>query len=289
MTIVSTEGFVVAGGPGIPVLLLAQLNAESAELGLPVLAASLILVVIAIGFGLWLRLGITRDVVAAALRAAVQLLAVGFILTTLFESSRASLAAAGWVLVMVGVATFVIGRRVAAPSRGLYFVAGASVAVATVLSLVVVFATGVLPVGPVAMVVMAGITIGNAMPAAVLGVKRAMAEHRSRRGEVEALLSLGLNRSQVVRFMAPGPARDALIPQIERTKVVGLIALPGAMTGLLLAGVDPVDAVLIQIVVMYLVLGATALCAVVTVAAVSRSAITDYLVMAPWVAEEQSN
>ena len=95
--IVSTEGFVVAGGPGIPVLLLAQLNAESAELGLPVLAASLILVVIAIGFGLWLRLGITRDVVAAALRAAVQLLAVGFILTTLFESSRASLAA-GWVL-----------------------------------------------------------------------------------------------------------------------------------------------------------------------------------------------
>jgi putative ABC transport system permease protein len=55
------------------------------------------------------------------------------------------------------------------------------------------------------------------------------------------------------------------------------------MTGLLLAGVDPIDAVLIQILVMYLVLGATSLCVVVTVAAVSRGAITDSLVIADWV------
>jgi putative ABC transport system permease protein len=103
---------------------------------------------------------------------------------------------------------------------------------------------------------------------------------------LEALLSLGMNRSQIMRFMAPKPARNALVPQIERTKVVGLIALPGAMTGLLLAGVDPVDAVLIQILVMYLVLGATALCAIVTVAAVSRSAVTDSLVVAPWVSDQ---
>ena len=73
-----------------------------------------------------------------------------------------------------------------------------------------------------------------------------------------------------------------MIPQIERTKVVGLIALPGAMTGLLLAGVDPVDAVVIQLIVMYLILGAAAVCVVSVVAAVSRAAVTADLRAAPW-------
>jgi putative ABC transport system permease protein len=267
-------------------VLLGQLNTSSTELGVPVLIASLVLVALSVGLARWLRLGVTREIVISAVRAAVQLLAVGFILTSLFSSSVATLAALGWIAVMVAIAAFVIGRRAKAPSRSLYAVAGSMVAFTTLLSLAVVFLSGVFEWSPVAGVVMAGITIGNAMPSAVLGVNLAVKAHRDGRGELEALLSLGMNRSQVVRFMAPTPARNALVPQIERTKVVGLIALPGAMTGLLLAGVDPVDAVLIQILVMYLVLGATALCAIITVAAVSRSAVTDDLVVASWVTDE---
>ena len=87
----------------------------------------------------------------------------------------------------------------------------------------------------------------------------------------------------MVRFLAPEVARLALIPQIERTKVVGLIALPGAMTGLLLGGVDPVDAVVIQLLVMYLVLGAAAITVIVMVMAVTRSTITPRLQVADWV------
>jgi putative ABC transport system permease protein len=74
-----------------------------------------------------------------------------------------------------------------------------------------------------------------------------------------------------------------LIPQIERTKVVGLIALPGAMTGLLLAGVDPVEAVVIQLLVMYLVLGTAAVCVVGVVTAITRAAVTADLLIADWV------
>ncbi len=263
----------------------AQLSSGSAELGVPVLIASLVLVCLSLALARWLRLGISREIVIAAVRAAVQLLIVGFALTALFKSSFATPAAVVWILMMVSIATFVIGRRAKAPSRALYAVAGGMVAFTTGISLVIIFVSGVFAVSPVAMVVMAGITIGNAMPSAVLGVNLAVAANRDGRPELEALLSLGMNRSQIVRFMAPTPARNALVPQIERTKVVGLIALPGAMTGLLLAGVDPVDAVMIQILVMYLVLGATALCSIVTVAAVSRSAITDGLTLADWVTD----
>ena len=135
--------------------------------------------------------------------------------------------------------------------------------------------------------VVAGITIGNAVPSAVLGVNQSVGLCRDRVGDLEALLSLGIDRQQIVRFMAPRAAKSSLIPQVERTKVVGLIALPGAMTGLLLAGVDPVEAVVIQLLVMYLVLGTAAVCVVSIVTAVTRAAVTDELLIAGWVRHQQ--
>ncbi|MGZ8755939.1 MAG: ABC transporter permease, partial [Acidimicrobiia bacterium] len=64
---------------------------------------------------------------------------------------------------------------------------------------------------------------------------------------------------------------------------VGLIALPGAMTGLLLAGVDPIEAVVIQLLVMYLVLGTAAVCVIAVVTAITRASVTNDLLIADWV------
>jgi len=68
--------------------------------------------------------------------------------------------------------------------------------------------------------------------------------------------------------------RTALLPQIESTKVVGLIALPGAMTGLILAGVEPRDAVLVQLAIMYLILGSVATSVTVIGLGLSRRLFT---------------
>ena len=77
--------------------------------------------------------------------------------------------------------------------------------------------------------------------------------------------------------------RTALLPQIERTKVIGLIALPGTMTGMLLAGAEPVSAVLVQLVITYLVLGSVAMASSLIVTAVGTSAFTKDLRLADWV------
>ena len=71
-----------------------------------------------------------------------------------------------------------------------------------------------------------------------------------------------------------GALRAALVPQIETTKAVGIVFLPGAMTGLILAGVAPLDAVLVQVVVMYLVLGATATSTAVVAEGLTRRLFT---------------
>lgn len=96
--------------------------------------------------------------------------------------------------------------------------------------------------------------VGNSMTATILAGRRLTDELRDKRDEVEARLALGQAATPYVR----AALRAALIPQIETTKATGLVFLPGAMTGLILAGTAPLQAVLVQAVVMFLVLAATA-------------------------------
>ncbi|MCH7585096.1 MAG: ABC transporter permease [Acidobacteria bacterium] len=243
--------------------------------------SSLTLIGLAVAISVWMRLGIERSIVWAALRAAVQLLAVGAVFRLIFESAQAPLYSGLWVAGMIVVAAFVTDRR--APGiPGLWRFALLSLAASAGVALAVVFGFGIIEASPVNVVVVAGITIGNTMPATVLAVNRAMAYFTDDPGRVETLLALGFDRRQVSRFVAPLTAKTALIPQIERTKVVGLIALPGAMTGLLLAGVEPVDAVVIQLVVMYLILGAVSLSVAVVTTATVTSAFSAGLRIPDW-------
>ena len=232
--------------------------------------ASLSLVGVAVGVSAWRGLGLERTIVWASLRAAVQLLAAGLVLVVAFDSQLLPWV---WIVAMVAYSAETVRRRAGGGSEirnvGLLAIGGA-----TGFSLLVVFGLGVLDFTPVSLIVTAGITIGNTMPATVLAVTRTNEYLVTGRGELEAMLALGFGRSQVAKVVGAIVARSALIPQIERTKVVGLIALPGAMTGLLLAGVDPLQAVLIQLVVMYLVLGSVTTSVLLVTLASARHLLT---------------
>lgn len=237
-----------------------------------VLGASLVLVALAIGVSAYLRLGFEKSIVWASVRAAVQLMIVGILLAFVLSSSLDRLLAPVWIITMVGIAAFVTGRRAKSPR--VVPAAVLSIGGSTAVSLLIVFGFGVLPAEPIQLIVVAGITIGNALPATVVSadlVTRKMTEDRM---QVEGLLSLGFDSRQAGRFIVRESTRVALLPQIERTKVVGLVALPGAMTGLLIAGVDPIDAVIIQLVVMYLVLGTVAVSSTVVAAVTAAQSFT---------------
>lgn len=266
------------------VLVLGQDSVEAVDLGWLELVASLSLVAVALAMSLWRRLDIERPVIEACARALVQLLAVGLLFTLIFDSGGSQALAWAWVLMMVLVTVFVVSRR--APTiPGLWRSALIATAVSTAVSLGLVFGLGVFDHEPVTTVVIAGITLGNVLPSAVLAAKQVEAAFTDGGGEVEALLALGFDQRGATRFIGPKAARTALTVQIERTKVVGLIALPGATTGLLLAGVDPMDAILVQAVVMYLILGATVMVVTSIVWSASASAFTPDLRLAPWTLE----
>ena len=249
-------------------------------------AISLVLIAIVVAVSLWHRLGLERSVLWASTRAAVQLLAVGALFTVIFESGLANLWAGLWVVVMVVIAGVVVARRTGT-GRDLVVVGLAAIGVTVGVVLLVIFGLGVLEIEAVSVVVIAGITIGNTLPTVVQAVDRTRTQLVESAGQIEAMLALGFDGPASTRRVVHDVARLALIPQIERTKVVGLIALPGAMTGLLLAGVDPVDAVLIQLVVMFLVLGAVALSVIIATMAMTRRALTPDLRIANWAKASQ--
>ena len=246
--------------------------------------ASLSLVAVAVVISLWRRLGIERTLLWASTRAAVQLLAVGLVFNLIFESDRAMTWAWVWTVGMALVSAEVVRYRTQhVPGlRGFSLVALGG---GLVVTLGLLFGLDTFDLRPVTLVVLAGITLGNTMPATVQAATMITTELNEHRGRVEALLALGFDRRGAARQVTAAAVRQALLPQIERTKVIGMIALPGAMTGMLLAGADPVSAVLVQLIIAYLVLGSVGVATTVITTAIAARAFTRDLRLAPWVAE----
>ena len=120
------------------------------------------------------------------------------------------------------------------------------------------------------------------LPSAVLAVDTTVKAFSDNPGRIEGALALGLDTAQVNRLVTPDAVRTALVPQIERTKVVGLIALPGAMTGMLLARTDALTSVMVQLAIMYLVLGSVAIAVVAVVTVIGVRAFTPDARLAAW-------
>ena len=236
-------------------------------------AASLVLVAVAVALSVAGRLGLERSLVWAAARALVQLLLVGVALTVVIDPDRPLVLSWLWIAAMLLFCADVARRR-APEAPGIFGLALAAFGATAAVALGVVFGLGVFPLEGRTLVPIAGLAIGNSMSAAVVVARRLIEEVRDRRLEVEARLALGQPSRLAARPYVRSALRTALIPQIETTKAVGIVFLPGAMTGLILAGVAPIDAVLVQAVVMYLVLGASACASTIVAAGLVRRLFT---------------
>ena len=236
-------------------------------------AASGVLVLVAVLISWRERLGLGREVGVAAIRALVQLAAVGALLLIVFD--RGGLPAAfGWLVVMVVIAGFVAGRRASVlPGARRHAWWGIGVAVALTMGLLL--ALGTIDAVPRVVIPVGGMVVSTAMVTAGLGLQRTAEVVVDQRSRIEARLALGLSAREA--FLQPyrTAMRTALLPSVDTTKVVGLISLPGAMTGLILAGVDPWDAIRYQIVVMYMLLGAAFIAAVLSARLAQASLFDD--------------
>lgn len=208
-------------------------------------AVSLVLVAVAVALSAWQRLGLGAPLAWASARALVQLVLVGVALALVLDPESPPVLWWAWVVVMVAFAAETVARR-APEVPAARTLALAAYAASAAVTLGVLFGLGVFPLEGRTLVPLAGMMVGNSMNATVLVARRIVEELRDKRPEVEARLALGQPSREAARPYIRAALRTALTPHIETTRAVGIVFLPGAMTGLILAGVDPVDAVLVR-------------------------------------------
>ncbi len=247
---------------------------SASSIGWGGLVASLSLVAVALVVSWRMRLGLERSMLWSCTRAAVQLLLTGWALTLVLRPDASIAWAWAWVVAMVVVAGFTVRNRAGDVPSILPLALLATGAVGAV-SLGVIFGFGIFPVTARTLIPLAGMMIGNSMTSVVVAARRVTGELSDKRMEVEARLALGLSWKDASRPYLREAMRTAMIPQIESTKAVGLVFLPGAMTGLILAGVSPVDAVQVQLAIMYLILGSVATSVTVVAVGLTRRLFTD--------------
>jgi len=238
------------------------------------LALAAVLVIVNAGLSLALGLGLERPLVIAAARTVVQLLVVGVVIKLLF-----TLASPGWTALMAAVMIALAGNEVRArQSRRFtgawtYGLGTLSVAMGaglvTVLALIVV----VQPepwYQPRYAILLLGMILGNAMTGVSLGLEALTTAAARDRSAIEARLALGADRGTALRAAVRQAMRTGLMPIVNAMAAAGVIALPGMMTGQILAGAEPVAAVKYQVLIMFLIAGGTGLGVFLSVTVAAR-------------------
>lgn len=209
------------------------------------LLALVLLVALAIGSSLYGRLHQEKATVNAAARAILQLGIVSLVIVACLRNIWLALL---FSLLMYSVAVRTTVQRTgvgrAWPWTALAVLAG----VLPVLA--IIFLAGASPFNGLSLIPIAGIVIGNMMTAHTLFGRRQFAVLRDNIGTYEAALSIGLTRHEAITTVTEDTAREALVPNLDTTRTVGLVTLPGAFVGVLLGGGSALQAGAAQVLVL---------------------------------------
>ena len=223
------------------------------------IAAALILINGALS--LMLKLGLERQLLWASVRTVVQLLAVGYLLGWVFAHAH-------WYVVLPLMCLMTLVAGFSAASRGKRTYAGQLIdsVVSVWSSSWLVAAIGLFVIirirpwyEPQYAIPILGMILGNTLTAVSLGIERMTQELMSGRNTIEMILALGGTRWEAAQSAARQAVRAGMMPTLNQMTVVGIVSLPGMMTGQVLAGENPENAVRYQIMIMFLIAAGSAL------------------------------
>jgi putative ABC transport system permease protein len=235
-------------------------------------AATLVLVALAVAVSFWRRADLEADIGIAVVRSAIQLTAIGYVIKFIFDQDSL------WfvvllIAIMVVFGAFTAQRRARqVPNAFWPLLLALAIAGATTLGLVV--ALGIFKAQPRYLVPVGGMVVGNAMTAAAVTLNRLGDEMTRHAREVEATLALGATSTQAAAPIVRRSLRSGMIALVDSTKTTGLIFFPGTMVGMLLAGASPTDAVRLQLILLWTLLGSVALAGLIAVTLAYRNFFT---------------
>ncbi|MEN0664978.1 ABC transporter permease [Caldifermentibacillus hisashii] len=216
------------------------------------LTLSLIFVLIPLILSKTLNLGLEKDTIIAVVRSIIQLLTVGYILHFVFTSNDYL-----YIILMIGL---IIGAATAnARKKGTSIpgITGKLIFTFLFVELLtqgILLGFGITPPTAQYMIPISGMMVGNSMVLAILFLNRFASEVHAYEDEIELILSLGGTPKQAIHRQLITAIKASTIPTIESQKTMGLVQLPGMMSGQIIAGADPIQAVQFQLLVLFLLL-----------------------------------
>ncbi len=235
-------------------------------------AASLVLVAIAAAISRWQEADLERDIVIATVRSIIQLTLIGYAIKLIFDVDSIWLVLALLAVMVLFGALTARSRAKGVPNAFWPLLISLAIAAATTLGLVV--ALGIFEPTPRYLVPVGGMVIGNSMTASAVALNRLGDEVADSRARIEATLALGATAREAALPIVRRSLRSGMITLVDSTKTTGLIFFPGTMVGMLLAGANPTDAVRLQLILLYSLLGSVAIAGLLATSLAYRNFFT---------------
>jgi putative ABC transport system permease protein len=221
------------------------------------LSFTLAFVLLAILLSIWLRLGLERDMIVATVRSTIQLIAVGYVLKVVFALQDAI-----YIVIMVVLMVVVASQNAQKRGKeisGIFLRIVAAISLTEIITQGLLLGLHVVPLTPRYVIPISGMIIGNAMVASGLFLNRMQSETKSHKQEILTVLSLGGSAKQSIMPYVKQSIRAGMLPTIDSAKTMGLVQLPGMMTGQIIAGANPVQAVRYQLLIVFSIIASAAI------------------------------
>ena len=212
-----------------------------------------------------------KEILLSSLRTALQLVLLGYILKYLLKLSS-PLELFSVILGMVFISSFIAYERI--KNREILLASLLSITTSTLATLLPLMFIGLLKPQAHQLIPFGGIVVGNTLNSITLAFDRFLGEVRNRIEEIEAKVALGASLRFAMKEAFADSLRTSLIPKINFMKAAGLVHIPGVAVGMLMAGADPMKAVLFQIVILYALVFAGLLGSVVMLYTSYRTALS---------------
>lgn len=219
------------------------------------IASSLVLVTLFFSYSQKLKL--EKETIISVIRAVIQLVLVGYILEYIFGFKNPIFTTL-LLLFMTFNAAYNAAKRGKAIKKGL-LISFISIAAGTFITLAILVGSKAIKYEPYQIIPISGMIISNSMIALGLCYKQIAADFKNKREEVETKLSLGADVLPSSIEIIRNSIKTGMLPTIDSAKTLGIVSLPGMMTGLILAGTSPVEAVKYQIMVTFMLLSTTSI------------------------------
>ncbi|MBE6905929.1 MAG: iron export ABC transporter permease subunit FetB [Ruminococcaceae bacterium] len=215
------------------------------------------LVMVSLLFSYFQKLKLEKETIISVVRAIIQLIAVSYILEYIFGLNNPL-----FTTLLILIMTFNAAYNASKRGKGMkdrLLVSFVSITVGAGITLSILVFSGTIKYQPNQVIPVSGMIISNAMVALGLCFRQLSSDFKNRRDEVETKLSLGADILPSSIEIIRDSIRTGMIPTIDSAKTLGIVSLPGMMTGLILAGTSPLQAIRYQILVTFMLMSTTAI------------------------------